>query len=551
VLPGSLTPIEETSIFARATGYVRRRLVDIGDVVHKGQLLAEIESPDLDQQVLQGVAAVAQARQQRDQAIANVSDAQARLDLARLTLGRYERLLEQDSIAREDVDTQRQATQSAEATLRADRAAVAAAEEGVRAAQAEQRRLTALQQYESVRAPFDGVVTARNIDTGALIGNSGSTQAQATTSTSAGLSSGGGGSSGSSTSALSGNSALGSTSGGGTSSASTVGAQMEMFHVAQTDTLRVYVDVPQESAALIKAGTPASVIVRELARPIYGAVTRTSRALDPAARTLLAEVQIPNRSHALVPGMFAQVRFTDPRPQAPLLVPGEAVVTRAEGPQVAVLVPLSAEARQRLRQQRAPEAQCARTVRLQDVSLGRDYGTVVEITRGLREGDFAVLDPGDSVRPGAFLLPQLQPPREDHAAGGNGHAEGGGAGGGQGAGKTEDKKPGAKSDAKSDKKSDQKSGADSPSSDDSEAQRRRVEQTCLEQQPGARAAAAASSSTGSEAASEAGGDIGSESAPPATVGPNTSTERDPAGGLRSPSLQAPTQGSTQPGAKHH
>src|SRR5438552_12897024 len=173
VLPGSITPITEASLYARASGYVERRYVDIGDRVRRSQVLAEIESPELDQQVSQARAAVAQARQQLGQANASVVDARAKLDLARVTAERYRTLLDQDSVSRQDADQRQQEFRSAEASLQSTNASVGAADENVRAADANLRRLVSLQDFEKVRAPFDGIITARNVDVGALISNAG------------------------------------------------------------------------------------------------------------------------------------------------------------------------------------------------------------------------------------------------------------------------------------------------------------------------------------------------------------------------------------------
>ena len=474
LLPGSLSPIEDAAIYARAEGYVGRRLVDIGDSVRKDQLLAVIESPELDQQF--------------QSSLASIADARAKLDLARLTLKRYEVLLTQDSIARQDVDTQRQATRSAEATLDA--------------AIAERRRLEALRRYEQVRAPFAGVITARNVEQGALISGTGAglvgsnTMPTATGTTST---------AGSSTGALS----QGGGSPGSSAGTSAGTGSVEMFHIAQIDRLRVYVNVPQESATLVKPGSPAAVIVQQSSDAVFGAVVRTARALDPSARTLLAEVQIPNVNNALLPGMFAHVRFIDARPNAPLLVSGESLITRADGTSVAVLQPLPEAQRRKLGD--SPAARCARTARLQPVALGRDYGTQVEITRGLKAGEFVVLNPGDSVRAGAVLLPQLQAPRKDEQQGSGQTGKDKKGGPGKGGDKKKDKDGGGKTDS---------------AKDDDKAQdtRRRAETTCLEQQASAQAPAA------------------SAAAPSASVvSPAAPTDEAPAG-IGSPGMTAPTQG---------
>jgi membrane fusion protein (multidrug efflux system) len=391
----------------------------------------------------------------------------------------------QDSIARQDVDTQRQATQSAEATLKS--------------AVAERRRLEALRKYEQVRAPFDGVITARNVEEGALISGTGAGLVGASTMPSDSLA----------TSNSSGTS--GSQPGSSTTSATgTSSSGVEMFHIAQIDRLRVYVNVPQESATLVKPGSPAAVVVQQSADAVYGAVVRTSHALDPSARTLLVEVQIPNVNNALLPGMFAHVRFIDPRPNAPLLVSGETLITRADGTSVAVLQPLGDAQRKQLGS--SPAARCARTARLKLVTLGRDYGTQVEIAGGLRAGEFVVLNPGDMVRPGAILLPQLQEPKSDDSQGGTSN------------GKGQDKSNGKDDKSKKGKDDDGKRKDSSKDGDEAQDKRRDVEQNCLEQQAAAQAQAA------------------SAPAPAASVvAPGATTDKAPTA-IGSPGMTAPTQG---------
>ena len=299
-----------------------------------------------------------------------------------------------------------------------------------------------------------------------------------------------------------------------------------MFHIARIAQLRVYVNVPQESATSIKPGTPASVVVQEADAPVVGAVTRTSHALDASSRTLLAEVQIPNPREQLLPGMFALVRFTDPRPNPPLMVSGETLITRAQGTQVALLEPLAGDQRDPL--QKSQDARCARRVRLQPVALGRDYGTQVEITQGLRDGDFVVLNPGDGVRQGALLLPQLQPPQDDAAEGGSG--------GQRGNGRDKSGEDGKKTPGKAGGGGDPKDG----DADEARQRRQQAERTCLEQQASAQAASAAASGSAGRAPASAPATTAS------TAGAGAPTDKAPAG-IRSPSIQAPTQGQKKPG----
>lgn len=401
LLPGSLSPVTEAALYARAAGYVRHRYADIGDSVRKGQVLADIESPELDAQVEQGRAALAQARQQLNQARTSVNDAQAKLDLAQATLARYQALLAQDATTPLMVDEQRQADRSAVAALAAADANVGAAVQNVQAARANLQRLVALQAFEQLRAPFDGIITARNVDEGALISNAGASLTS--TDVSSYSSTGGSSASTSTGSATGGTSSTGSSSGSGTASSGGQGA--ELFRIAQIDRLRVFVTVPQESAGNVQAGQAATVFVQAFGADGFGGrVSRTAGALDPTARTLLTEVQIGNPGHRLMPGMYAQVRFSSQRSAPPLLVPGEALITRSAGTFVAAMQEMSAPERQKL--PASPHRDQARRVHLQPVVIGRDYGTEVEISGGLKGGEELVINPGDEVQEGAVMVPQ-------------------------------------------------------------------------------------------------------------------------------------------------
>ena len=176
LLPGTLSALTEASIYARAPGYVRKRYVDIGDRLRAGQLMADIEAPELDQQVDQARAAVSQAQQQLAQTRAALVQAQSQRDLAKLTADRYNNLVARGAVARQDADTQESNFKTADALVDAQQANIRAAEDNVRQAQANLERVVSLQDYKNVRAPFDGIVTARNIDTGALISASGAGQ---------------------------------------------------------------------------------------------------------------------------------------------------------------------------------------------------------------------------------------------------------------------------------------------------------------------------------------------------------------------------------------
>jgi multidrug efflux pump subunit AcrA (membrane-fusion protein) len=355
--------MSEASIYARAAGYVTKRYADIGDHVKANQLMAEIETPELDQQVAQAQAALAQARQQLSQNRASLVQAQAQRDIAKLTAQRYDSLVSRGAVARQDADQQESTWKSSEALVDAQQASVSAGEENVHQAQANLERVTALRDYNKVRAPVDGVVTARNIDVGYLISATGAGQ---------------GGSPldipGQSQPAAAGN---------------------EMYRIAQTGTLRILVNVPQSSAPGIAIGMQADVLVAEFPGRIFpGKVSRTSNSLDPNSRTLLTQVEIPNKDGKLYPGMYAQVRFRTHRDTPPLLIPGDALINSQAGSQVAVL--------------REIPDQEARRIHLQTIQLGRDYGAQTEVLAGLEGGETIIVNPGDTAREGNLVKFELR-----------------------------------------------------------------------------------------------------------------------------------------------
>ena len=392
-LPGSITPITVASLFARASGYLSERYVDIGDTVRRGQVLAVIDSPDLDQQL-------AMARQQLAQARSAVDDAKARVDLAKVTDARLQTLVKDQAVSQQDADQGRQNLDTAKAGVTSSNA-------NVGAAQASVDRLVVLQGYEKLRAPFDGIVTARNVDVGALINAAGSNSAASGSSGVAMNSSSASNSTGSTGPSTSG-------SAGGQTQNSAGGSTTEMFQIAQVDRVRVFVTVPQENASVLESGSDADVFVQGFDQPFKGRVTRTARSLDPSARTLLTEVQVANPKQQLVPGMYAEVGFRVPRQGAPMLVQGEAVIARADGLSVAVIEDLRPEDKKRLpkkdpdEKDPAKDPDHARRIHLQKVEVGRDYGTVIEITRGLEPGKTIVANPGDEVEEDALVLPHEQ-----------------------------------------------------------------------------------------------------------------------------------------------
>lgn len=358
-LPGDTSALTETSIYARAAGYVRKRYVDIGDHVKEGQLMAEIDAPELDDQVAQARAALAQAQQQLGQSRAALVQAQSQRDLAKVTAQRYNALVTKGAVARQDADTQQSLFTTADALVDAQQASLHASEENVKQAQSNLDRVISLQAFKSVKAPFDGIVTARNFDVGALISASGAGQGSSPMSV--------------------------------TGVASTNGN--EMFRVAQIGTMRILVSVPQTNAPGIHVGMPTELSVNEFpGRKFSGQVTRTTNSLDPNSRTLLVEVQVPNRDGKLLPGMYTEVHFHVHRDTPPMLVPGDALISANSGIQVAVLT---------------DDASGAKKIRMQPLTIGRDYGSETEVIAGLQGDEIVVVNPGDDVREGALVKADL------------------------------------------------------------------------------------------------------------------------------------------------
>ena len=303
LLPAEVQPWIDTPVYARATGYVKRWLVDLGAHVKAGQLLAEIETPELDQEL--------------ERTRHELAEAEAVLGLAKITAERYTDLVKTAS-----VNEQETAEKQADFTLKR-----AVAE----AARANLRRLEELRGFARVTAPFDGTVTARDVDVGDLI---------------------------------------------------TAGSAKQMFRLAQTDRLRVYVRVPQTGAIAVAPGQHAELLVPERPNHVFPAtVARTAGAISPDSRTLLVELDVDNSRGEILAGSFAQVRLVKAKGTPPLTLPGNALLFRAEGPQVGVVGPDD-------------------TVELRSVKLGRDFGTAVEILSGIGAGDRVVLNPFDGLTSG-------------------------------------------------------------------------------------------------------------------------------------------------------
>ncbi|MDP9113952.1 MAG: efflux RND transporter periplasmic adaptor subunit [Acidobacteriota bacterium] len=334
-LPGNIEAVTEAPILARADGYIKRRMVDIGDRVQAGQPLAEIEAPELDQQLLQAKANLQQTQAALDQAQANEAQGKANLELAKVTASRWASLVAAGVVSKQDNDQYQSQYQAQLAGVQALEKAIAVQRANIAAAEANVTRLDQMQAYRVVKAPFAGVITLRNVDVGALV-NSGSTL---------------------------------------------------LYRIAQTGTLRTYVNVPQTNASSIHLGQPARLTVTNLpGRTFTGIVARTANSLDPSSRTMLVEVQVPNADGALLPGMYAQVDLSSPRANAPLLIPGDALIVLATGTQVAIVRPDS-------------------TVHLQKIQVGRDYGDRLEVLSGLQMGDKIIANPGDSAREGVKVEP--------------------------------------------------------------------------------------------------------------------------------------------------
>ena len=298
----------EAPILARADGYIKSRSVDIGDQVKAGQIVATIEAPELAQQVTQAKATLEQSEATLQQAEANYQQAKANEELTRSTAQRQGSLLQYGIITVQQNEEFQSAYKVAVANSQALEKAINAARGTIAANQANLARLTELQQYTTVRAPFAGVITLRNVDVGALI---------------------------------------------------TAGTTL-LFREAQNDVLRTYLNVPQSDAESVHVGQAAELTIASLpGKKFPGRVARTSSSLDPSSRTLLVEVQVVNTGGLLLPGMYASVDLNTPRKNPPLLIPGDTLVVRANGTQVAIMKP-------------------DQTVHYQKITVGRDFGDHME-----------------------------------------------------------------------------------------------------------------------------------------------------------------------------
>jgi multidrug efflux pump subunit AcrA (membrane-fusion protein) len=364
-VPGTTTPLTQANVYARSSGYLKKRYVDIGDHVHQGQLLAIIDAPDLDQQVDQARAALRQAQSQ-------LAQQQSQLDLARVTWDRWKVLVAKGVFSRQDGDQR-------ETDYNAQLSNVAAAQRNVQSFEANLGRLISLQQYERVTAPFDGIITARNVDVGALISAQGSGGGDTSSSPA---------SSGSPT--QSGSTNTSGTTGNANTSAtpSTGGAQGgALFSIAQVNKLRILVSVPEGYSAAVRVGQQASLHFQSFPKQgFFGLVTRTAGSIDLNSRTLLTEVQVDNKDGRLLAGMYVVVSFVDMHGVPGITIPGDAVVVREDKNQVALVQ--------------------NETVRMQPIEIGRDFGPSVEVLDGLNPGDVIVTAVSDEVKDGAKVKMQ-------------------------------------------------------------------------------------------------------------------------------------------------
>jgi RND family efflux transporter MFP subunit len=325
VLPSTLQAYVESPIYARTTGYLKKWYHDIGTRVKQGELLADIDTPEVDQQL--------------SQAKADLSTALANENLSKITAARYQELIKTDGVSKQEVDN-----------AQGDYAAKQAS---VQSAQANVRRLEELESFKHIYAPFSGVITRRNIDIGNLI------------------------------------------------NAGNGGAAQELFFLAQTDPIRAYISVPEAYAPVVRSGIGAFLELTQYpGQRFEGKVVRTADAIDLATRTLNTEVDMPNRNAQLLPGGYAQVHLQVKVTGERLQVPVNALLFRSEG-------------------LRAVVVDDQHKTRLQPLTIGRDYGTTLEVLQGLKADDWIVVNPGDSLEDGITVNVKQAPAQGSNAGSGN------------------------------------------------------------------------------------------------------------------------------------
>lgn len=321
-LPGSLLAYEESPIYARTSGYLLAWYKDIGSRVKEGELLATIDTPEVDQELNQ-------ARANRQQIVAQV-------ELAKISADRWENLRKTDSVSAQEADQQTSGYRQALANQAA--------------ADANVKRLEQLEGFKKVYAPFSGVITKRNVDPGALI-NAGSGA-----------------------------------------------AGRELFDIARVSPLRVYTSVPQAYAPYIRVGEATYVTLQEFpGEKFLAGVARTAQAIDTNTRTLLTEVDVPNKDGRLLPGSFGEVHFAVGVNMSKVTIPVNAMLFRAEGPRAAVVGPDN-------------------KVQLRPINIGKDYGTTLEILGGVSISDLVIINPSDSLEEGQLVNLAAAPPPPGQAA---------------------------------------------------------------------------------------------------------------------------------------
>ena len=371
VLPANMLAVSIAAIYARSNGYIRERYVDIGTKVKAGQLLAVIETPEVDQELEQAMANASQAQAALEQARANLTQSQAALsqakanlnqaqaneDIARITNTRWQNLVNKGVIPKQSADERRSdyearhaavaaaeaGVDTGEATVNAQQANLTAAKASVEAQNANVRRLTKLRAFERVVAPFAGVITERKVERGDLI-NAGS------------------------------------------------GSDRNLFSIAQPELLRIQVNVPQTYSIDIKPGDTADVTVQERPGETFeGKVIRTADALDTQARTLLTEIYVENKNGRLLPGMYSQVRFHLQRSYPVQIIPTDALIINGSGMRVATVTGDN-------------------VIHMGPIQVGRDLGPSIEIVEGLRAGALVVSNPPDTLVEGQKVEAQVRAP---------------------------------------------------------------------------------------------------------------------------------------------
>jgi RND family efflux transporter MFP subunit len=319
VLPGNMQAFTDAPIYARTNGYLKSWYFDIGARVKQGQLLAVIDTPEIDQQL--------------SQARADLNTAQANFNLSQITEQRYQDLKTTDAVSKQDVDNAHGDFESKKAQ--------------VSSAQANVKRLEDLQSFTRIYAPFDGVITARNTDIGQLIDSGSGTPAK------------------------------------------------ELFHIAAINTLRVYINVPQQYSTSAKPGLTADLTLAQFpGRTFPGRLVRTANAIDLATRTLLVEVDVDNRTGELLPGAYVQVHLKVPNAIPAFVVPVSALIFRSSGLQLGIVGENSKAS-------------------LVSVTLGRDFGSEVEVITGLNGGEKVIINPPDSLVQGEQVQ-IVQPPAQNN-----------------------------------------------------------------------------------------------------------------------------------------